>query len=130
MTTRARAAQHSAGDGGREPVRLVLDVESSIAKYVADRLTAELMNGASVEVVLVLPRASLTLDAALVAVRHRRLAQARQHRIEELAQIAGPLIDQVSVSVHRRRWRGAHTPLHPTSVRVPLASLLTEGLPR
>ena len=93
----------------REPrrVRLVLDVEFALDEVAASLLRAELMNDATVDVVLVLPRLSWSTDAALVARRRRRLVQARQRRIEELAWIAGPRAAQVSVTVQRRRrWRG------------------------
>ena len=96
----------------REPgrVRLVLDVEFALDEVVASLLWAELVKEATVDVVLLLPRLSWSTDAALVAPRRRRLVQARQRRIEELAWIAGPRAAQVSVTVQRRRWRRAGTP--------------------
>ena len=92
-------------------VRLVLDVESAIDEVVASLLWAELVKEATVDVVLVLPRLSWSSDAALVMSRGRRLAQARQRRIEELARIAGPRAAQLNVSVQRRRWRWPEVPL-------------------
>lgn len=89
----------------REPgrVRLVLDVEFTLDEVVTSLLRAELMKETTVDVVLVLPRLSWTSDAALVMSRGRRLAQARQRRIEELARIAGPRAAQLNVSVRRHR---------------------------
>jgi hypothetical protein len=100
----------------REPgrVRLVLDVEFALDEVVASLLWAELMKEATVDVVLVLPRLSWSSDAALVMSRGRRLAQARQRRIEELARIAGPRAAQLHVSVQRHRWRRPEAPLSLT----------------
>lgn len=97
----------------REPgrVRLVLDVEFALDEVVARLLWAELVKEVTVDVVLMLPRLSWSSDAALVASRGRRLAQARQRRIEELARIAGPRAAQLNVSVQRRRWRRPDPPL-------------------
>lgn len=111
----------------REPgrVRLVLDVEFALDEVVASLLRAELMKEATVDVVLVLPRLSWSSDAALVASRGRRLAQARQRRIEELARIAGPRADQLNVSVQRHRWRLPKAPFSLT--RLSHRSISQEG---
>ncbi|GAA2100451.1 hypothetical protein GCM10009841_15150 [Microlunatus panaciterrae] len=61
----------------------------TLEELVASLLWAELMMEATVDVVLVLSRLSWSSDAALVVSRRRRLAQARQRRIEELAGSAG-----------------------------------------
>lgn len=106
-----RPAPHTAREGKPGRSRLVLDVEFSVEEIVATLLRSELRRGATVDVVLQLPRLSWSSDAALVSRRGRRLAQARQRRMEELARIAGPWAAQLNVSVERHRWRWLEVPL-------------------
>lgn len=116
-TSPARPAVETAA--GREPgtVRLVLDVELALDDAVADLIRDELARDATIEVVLLLPGMTISTDAAVVALRRRRLAQARQRRVEELARIAGPRSAQVTIAVQRRRWR----------LPEPLRSLIAPG---
>jgi hypothetical protein len=116
----------------REPgqVRLVWDVELAVDEVVAELVRGRTREGRERGRG---PRGacrSWSTDAALVALRGRRLAQARQQRIEELAWIAGPMATQVSISMQRRRLRGPHTsaPFTPPATTTSLPSLIQEGL--
>jgi len=84
---------------------LVLDVELALDEALADLLRTELSRGGRVHVVLVLPRLGWSSDAALVALHGRRIACAREQRLEELAWLAGPGPTQITVSVRQQRWR-------------------------
>ncbi|MDO9495555.1 MAG: hypothetical protein Q7J48_07620 [Nocardioides sp.] len=98
----------------------MLDVEFALDEVVASLLWSELMRDATVDVVLLMPRLSWSTDFALVAPRRRRLVQARERRIEELAGIAGPRAAQVSVTVQRRRRRRAGRPRDRTPAIAPI----------
>jgi len=72
----------------REPgrVRLVWDVELTLDEVAAELLRAELARSATVDVVLSLPRTPWSTDAALMALRGRRLAQAHSAIASPLTQ--------------------------------------------
>jgi len=87
--------------------RLVMDVEFALDDVVADLIRDELAGGGVVHVLLLLPRLGWSTDAAPIALRGRRIAQAREQRIEDLFRIAGDKAAQVTISVQRHRWRRA-----------------------
>ena len=107
MTGSSPGSPDARGRPERRPARMVLDVDFALEGPVVELLRSELDQGVAVHVVLLLPRLGWSTDAALAALRRRRIAAARRSRLEELARIAGERHRQVTVSIQRHRWRAA-----------------------
>lgn len=98
-------AESSAGHRGRCPARLVLDTQFVLDEVIAHLIRGELARGGTLQVVLVPPRLGWSIDAVVVALRRRRIIQAREQQIEGLLRIAGDRSAQVTIAVRRSWWR-------------------------
>lgn len=90
--------------------RMVLDVDYALDGIAAALLRSELRRGGTVQVVLLLPPPSLLSNAIVVLLWERWLVEARERRLAELALVAGPHGDRVTVLVQRRRHRHRRRP--------------------